>query len=48
MRILKNFPINGKHNKSIITDLYFNQTNKNHWLSSVTDTKAIKIGEHLT
>ena len=28
MRILKNFPINGKHNKSIITDLYFNQTNK--------------------
>ena len=23
-------------------------TNKNHWLSSVTDTKAIKIGEHLT
>ena len=28
MRILKNFPIKSKHNKSIITDLYFNQTNK--------------------
>ena len=28
MKILKNFPITGKHNKSISTDLYFNQTNK--------------------
>ena len=28
MRILKNFPIKGKHTKSIITDLYFNKNNK--------------------
>ena len=27
MRILKNFPIKGKHTKSIITDLYFNKNN---------------------
>jgi pimeloyl-ACP methyl ester carboxylesterase len=28
MKILKNFPIKGKYKKSISTDLYFNQTNK--------------------
>ena len=28
MRILKNFPIKGKHTKSIITDLYFNKNKK--------------------
>ena len=28
MRILKNFPIKGNYYKSISTDLYFNQTNK--------------------
>ena len=28
MKILKNFPVTGKYNKSISTDLCFNQTNK--------------------
>ena len=28
MKILKNFPLKGKNKKSISTDLYFNQTNK--------------------